>query len=168
LDAFLGEIRLLSWNWAPAGWRLCDGSLLSVQQYSALFSLLGTQYGGNGVSNFALPDLRGRAPIHFSPNYIQGTPDGSEAVSVGQGQMPLHNHTLFGTSQTGVAALPNGHAYAQTSSTADPRYAADTATVTLNPASLQPNGGNLPHDNMQPFLVLNYCIATQGYFPPRG
>lgn len=168
MNPYLGEIKLLPWPFAPKGWRLCDGSILAIQSNTALFSLLGTQYGGNGSTTFALPDLRGRAPVHFGSVYTQGELAGSENVTLLLNQMPMHAHPLQGTSQTGDAPLPNTRAFAQGSVPADTHYATDTTTVTINAATVQSNGGNQPHPNMQPFLVLNYCIATSGIFPSRN
>jgi len=168
LDPYLGEIRLLGFGFAPRGWRLCDGSLLPIQSNTALFSLLGAQYGGNGVNNFALPDLRGRSPVHFGTTYPQGTQAGTETVSLSLAQLPAHNHTLMGTTATGDGIEPNSHAYATVANAADFKYAPDSATTALNPAVIQNVGGGQPHDNMQPFLVMNYCIALTGIFPSRN
>ncbi len=168
MDPFLGELRAFPWNWAPKGWHLCDGSLLPIQQYAALFSLLGTQYGGNGQTNFALPDLRGRVPIHFGSVYSQGEIDGSETELLQLGEMPIHNHTLMASSTAGQKPGPTGNVLAQVTPTTALHYSPDTTTVALNPASIQPGGGNQPHANMQPYLVLNYCIAMVGIFPSRN
>ncbi len=168
MDPYLGEIKLLPWNWAPKGWHLCDGALLSISQFSALFSLLGTQYGGNGQTNFALPDLRGRVPVHFGSSYSQGTMTGTETVTLTLNEMPAHNHPFMGTSQAGDNILSNTRALAKVTPTTTFRYAADSAIVGLNPASVQPAGGSQPHFNMQPYLVLNYCIALSGIFPSRN
>lgn len=168
MDPFLGEIRLFPWDWAPTGWRLCDGSILPISQYTALFALLGTQYGGDGRTNFALPDLRGRAPIHFGSSYSQGETDGSETVSLTLSTMPAHNHALQGTSTIGDKPSPINNSLAQLASTAHPHYSAPAPAVALNPASVQPAGSGQPHENMQPFLVLNFCIATNGIFPSRS
>lgn len=164
MEPFLGEIKLLPWNWAPKGWRLCDGSLLAISQYSALFALLGVQYGGNGTTNFALPDLRGRTPIHFGSSYPQGAQDGVESVTLLVDQMPAHSHALLGSSQAGQAANPNG-ALATITPATSLHYAPDTILQPLNPTSVQPTGSGSAHQNMQPYLVLNYCIAIAGVFP---
>jgi microcystin-dependent protein len=166
-EPFLGEIKIFSFPWPPRGWALCNGALLSISQNAALFSLIGTQYGGNGTSNFALPDMRGRTPIHFGPIYTQGEQDGVENVTLTLNQMPLHNHTLMGAS-AGDKTLPNNAALANVPVSTDFHYAPDSPTQTLNPSSMQYLGGGIPHNNLQPFLVLNYCIATQGIFPSRN
>jgi len=168
-NPFLGELRLFGMNWAPYGWHLCDGTLLSIQQYSALFALLGTTYGGNGTSNFALPDLRGRVPIHFGPIYQQGEMDGVENVTLMQGQMPVHNHAFQGINTPGTVTQPIGNALANVATTTDPKYAADSGPPQpLNPTAISVAGGSLPHPNMQPYLVLNYSIALVGIFPSRN
>ena len=170
-NPFIGEIRLVGFNFAPTGWHICDGSLLSIGSFNALFSLIGATYGGDGATNFALPDLRGRTPIHFVADrfgntHVIGQQTGAETVTLIQSEMPGHSHPLQGTTTVGDVASPNGHVLAQSPSA---HYAAaSNPTVALNPASIQPTGGGQPHDNLQPFLVLNYCIATQGVFPSRG
>jgi microcystin-dependent protein len=168
-NPFLGEIRLFGWNWAPQGWHLCDGSLLAISSNTALFSLLGTYYGGNGTSTFGLPDLRGRVPIHFGPTYQQGEMDGAENVSLLTGQMPLHSHTFQGINIPGTVTQPIGNALANVATTTDPKYAADSGPPQpMNPTAVSVAGGNVPHPNMQPYLVLNYSIATAGRFPTRN
>ena len=163
---FLGEIKLFSFNWAPRGWALCQGQLLSIAQNSALFSLLGTYYGGNGVQNFALPDLRGRVPIHQGNGYTIGEMGGQENVALNQSQLPSHQHALEATTAAGTAGSPIGHLLAQPNLG---HYGSDSSNlVTMNPASIQPQGGSQAHDNMQPYLALNYCIALQGAFPSRN
>lgn len=126
MNPFLGEIRLFPWNWAPRGWFLCEGQLLAINQYAALFSLLGTQYGGNGTSTFALPDLRSRVPIHFGSTYVQGEMYGVEQVSLNLSEMPMHPHTLMGLGSAGGTTLPNGNAFSNVANVADPHYAADS------------------------------------------
>lgn len=154
-------------NWAPSGWHICDGTLLSIQQYSALFALLGTMYGGNGTTTFALPDLRGRVPIHFGPTYVQGETDGVENVTLTNSQIPMHSHTFQGLNAAAGSVKPIGHALANTPST-DPKYAPDSPLQQLNITSIGPSGGNIPHTNLQPYLVLNYSIAMKGIFPSRN
>ena len=163
---FIGEIKLFSFNWAPRGWALCQGQLLPINQYTALFSLLGTYYGGNGVNSFALPDLRGRGAVHQSGNYIIGEMAGTESVMLIQSQLPVHQHALQATTTTGAEGKPLGNLLA---TPAQPRYASDASNlVALNPASVQPQGGNQPHNNMQPYLALSYCISLTGLFPSRN
>jgi microcystin-dependent protein len=169
MDPYLGEVRLLSFNWAPRGWMLCNGSLLPIAQYSALFSLLGTTYGGNGVTTFALPDLRGRVPMHRSTNgaYQQGQISGVEQVTINQSTMAMHNHLLLGTTTLADKKQPNTTLAASSVAT-DFYYSPLTNVVQLNPQSIGPVGGNQAHDNMQPYLVINYCIAVNGIFPSRN
>jgi microcystin-dependent protein len=173
-DPFLGEIRLVGFNFAPTGWHICDGSLLNISAYGALFALIGTFYGGNGTTNFALPDLRGRTPVHygadrFGNTYVIGQQTGAETVTLTQSTIPGHNHPLLGTTAAGNVVSPNGHVLAQPASAQTHLYAAPSnPVVALNPASVQPTGGGQPHDNLQPFLVLTYCIALQGVFPSRS
>jgi microcystin-dependent protein len=168
MEPFVGEIRLFPWNWAPRNWAVCNGVLLPIAQYSALFSLLGTMYGGNGVTNFALPDLRGRSPIHRSNVYSQGEMDGVEQVTLTIATMPAHQHAFLGTSGTANQKPPGGGTLATDTIATDNFYAADTNPLAISPASVGPAGGSQPHNNMQPYLVMNYCIAIQGIFPSRN
>jgi microcystin-dependent protein len=168
---FVGEIRLYSFGRVPKGWALCNGALLPINQNQALFSLLGTNYGGNGTTNFGLPDLQGRTPVYNGTQFVLGQKTGAENVTLLANQIPLHSHPMMGVNIVGTAAQPNSHAYAnQTSGFAEPRYAPATSSpVALSPSTVQPAaGGSLPHTNMQPFLVGNYCIALVGIFPSRG
>lgn len=168
-NPYLGEIKILPWNWPPKGWALCNGALLPIQQYSALFSLLGTTYGGNGTTTFALPDLQGRVPVHRSQDgsFQQGQKAGEEQVLLTQSTMALHNHALLGTTTAGDRKSPPS-TYAASSSATDYYYSPPTNPVALNPASIGPAGGNQAHPNMQPYLVISYCIATSGMFPSRN
>ena len=174
MDPFLGEIRLLSFTFAPKYWAQCAGQLLAINQNQALFSLLGTFYGGNGTTNFALPDLRGRVPVHMgqssSGTYVIGQAAGTEAVTLNTGQMPQHNHNVQAVNSVGTADKPINKLLAQSVGTGQfqPGYVAAGNTTTLTPASIQPNGGNQPHENRQPFLVMNYCIALAGIYPSRS
>lgn len=165
---YMGEIRFFSYDFPPRRWATCSGQLLSIQQNSALFSLLGTQYGGNGIQTFALPDLRSRVPMHRSNTNPQGAVSGSENVTLLLSQVPPHTHSLMGTTSPGNARPPNGRTFgADTSSTID-FYATGNPTTTLAPASIAPAGGNQPHPNVQPYLTLNASIALQGIFPSRN
>lgn len=165
---YLGEIMLFAGDFAPRGWALCNGQLLSINQNQALFSLLLTRYGGNGQTTFALPDLRSRAPIHAGQgpgltDRVLGEQDGVEAHALSIAEMPAHSHAAFAHSENGTSASPAGRFPARDPS-AVPHYGpgADTA---LAPGAIGVAGGDQPHNNMQPYLVVNYCIALQGIFP---
>lgn len=164
---FLGEVRLFPWDFAPKYWHWCDGSILPIQQYQALFSLLGTQYGGNGQTTFALPDLRGRTPIHRSNSFPQGASVGTETVTLSLGSLPQHVHTLQATT-TAANRRPVGGTLLADTGTAESAYATDSTPITINPGSIGTAGGSQPHNNMQPYLVMNYCIAMSGIYPSRN
>jgi len=174
-DPFLGEIRLVGFTFAPQGWALCDGQLLSIAQNTALFSLLGTTYGGNGQTTFALPDLRGRVPIHPGQgpglsNYVLGEQSGSENVTLNTSQLPGHNHPLASSNQQGSSSDPSGYFPAVLNDPAGTiavnGYLA-SSNSTLNPAAIGVTGGNQPHSNIQPFLCVNFIICLQGIYPSR-
>ena len=165
---FLGEIRLFTWNWAPRGWALCQGQIMPISQNTALYSLLGTYYGGNGSSTFGLPDLRGRVPISMGQYYVMGEQDGQENVTLTLATMPAHNHVFSGTQNTATAKAPTGHFLAGISPNTKFGYAPSTTPVALDPTSISMVGGGQPHDNMQPYLVMNFCIATSGIYPARN
>lgn len=177
-DPFLGEIRMVGFPYAPSGWLTCDGQLLPISQYSALFALLGTTYGGNGTATFGLPDLRGRVPIHqgtgpgLSP-YAMGVASGTETVTLQATQMPLHNHLVGVSNQVGTVADPTNAVLAQGNSgtvrdsVAVSNYVSTSASGTLSPATISQAGGGQPHSNLQPYLCVNFIIATQGIFPSR-
>lgn len=171
-EPFIGQISIVGFNFAPRGWAMCDGQLLSIAQNTALFALLGTMYGGNGTTTFALPNLRGRVPIHVGQgtglaNRVQGEVGGSENVTLTAQQMPTHSHPVKCQSQQGNLGSPVNayHAGDGTGFTLD--YA-DTADANMNAGSLGNTGGNQPHPNMPPFLALNFVIALQGIFPARN
>jgi microcystin-dependent protein len=178
-EAFLGEVRMFGGNFAPKGWALCNGQIISIQQNSALFSLLGTTFGGNGVSTFALPDLRGRLPLHAGQGlglsaYVIGQNGGSENVTLNSNQMPAHTHTAQATvnaSARADASSPSGAVPADTGGTSIYAAAPDGAT-TMNAGMITTvigaAGGNQPHPNLQPFLVVNFIIALQGIYPARN
>lgn len=163
-EPFLGEIRLMSFNFAPKGWALCNGASLPINQNQALFSLLGTTYGGNGQTTFALPDLRSRVPIHAGSGFTLGQRGGEETHTLSAAEMPQHLHTLTATSALGNVATVANNALA--SSPALP-YARPAALTTLQSATLANRGGSQAHENMQPFLTLNFSIALQGIFPSQ-
>jgi microcystin-dependent protein len=169
-DPFLGELRLLPFNFAPQGWAFANGQLLSIAQNTALFSLLGTTYGGNGTSTFALPDLRGRVPISSGQGpglslYDLGEEAGVENVTLNSGQMPVHTHQLEAT-LTATTKNPSNALPSVTASGA--AYGAAPKTADMSPAAIGSAGSNQPHENRQPYLVLNWCIALQGIFPSRS
>jgi microcystin-dependent protein len=163
-EPFLSEIRIFSFNFPPKGWAMCNGQLLPINQNQALFSLLGTTYGGNGQTNFALPDLRGNASIHFGNGHTLGEKGGSSAVTVNIQQLPTHLHTLNATNTNGAIANPT-NAYL---GAVNNMYGPPNNLTTMNPASVSNVGGSQPHNNMMPYLVLNFCIALQGIFPSRN
>lgn len=162
-EAFLGEIRRVSFNFAPRGWALCNGQMLSIAQNQALFSLLGTQYGGNGTTTFALPDLRGRAPIHSGAGAWQGEEGGQEQVTLITTQLPPHTH-LAQASTSADATSPQGGYWADSGQAA---FGADAAG-SLGAAAIAPSGGTQPHENRSPYLVINYIIAMSGIYPSRN
>ena len=163
---FMSEIKIISWNFAPQGWAFCNGQLLPINQNQALFSLLGTMYGGNGQTNFALPDFRGRVPVHVGPSSLQGQAAGREFHTVTVSELPAHIHMAQVNTANANTGTPNGNYLAGVPSFA---YRTDlSALTTLHPATVSNVGGSQPHENRQPFLVLNFIIALQGVFPSRN
>jgi microcystin-dependent protein len=169
-DPYIGEVRLFAFNYAPNGWALCQGQLLPIAQNTALFALLGTTYGGNGTTNFALPDLRGRAPVGFGQapglsNYQLGQQAGEESHTLTTAEMPAHTHTLNVNNTVGSSDSPQNGVPARNAA-AVPQYGA-TANTTAASAAISVVGNNLPHENRPPVLALNWCIALVGIFPPH-
>jgi microcystin-dependent protein len=170
---YLAEIKMVSFNFAPKGWALCNGQLLAINQNQALFSLLGTTYGGDGRTTFALPDLQGRAPVHAGQgaglsDYVLGARSGQESVTLNAPQMPAHAHTLQASATPASANDPAGNVLAKKAKFGVDMYHDDTGPVTqMRPSALSPAGGSQPHDNIQPYLTLNFVIAVQGIFPSR-
>ncbi len=165
-EPFLGEIRLMPFNFAPQGWAQCNGQLLPINQNQALFSLLGTMYGGDGRVNFALPDLRGRVPIHMGSGHTQGERGGEQGHTLSIAELPTHTHAFNATSAAGTAPVP---AAAYLAASPDQPYAGtDGNLAALNTASISSTGGSQAHPNMQPYLALNFCIALQGIFPSQN
>jgi len=163
-EPFLSEIRMMSFDFPPKGWALCDGQLLPINQNQALFSLLGTTFGGDGRVNFALPDFRGRVPIHVGGSHVLGERGGEQAHTLSQAELPQHMHFLSATTDAGTAAIPGAGVQLSTSGNYE-QYRAPTALTSMNPASVSNVGGSQAHLNMQPFLTISFCIATQGIFP---
>jgi len=170
-DPFVAEIRIFPFNFAPRGWAFCNGQLLPISQNTALFSLLGANYGGNGQSNFGLPNLQGSAAMHPGQGpglslHDLGETGGSATVTLLQSEIPAHTHTLMASNEIGEDRRAVGEAAAR--STGGPLYGPVPATpVTLAVQAAVPAGGDLPHNNLMPYLTLNFCIALQGVFPPR-
>ncbi len=170
-DQFVAEIRIFPFNFAPRGWAFCDGQLMPLSQNTALFSLLGTIYGGNGKSNFALPNLQGNAPMQPGQGpglslHDLGETSGTESVTLLTSEIPMHNHTVQGNNTLGDMPTPTAHTLARYANA----YQTNTNSnlVIMAPQALPTAGGDIPHTNMQPYLTLNFCIALQGIFPPRS
>lgn len=174
MDPFVAEIRIFPFNFAPKGWAWCDGQLMPLSQNTALFSLLGTTYGGDGKSTFALPDMQGNVPMHPGQGpglslHDLGEMGGSETVTLLETEIPAHTHQMQVSSQLGLENQP-GAAGGQLFAMGDGvnLYAAASNLVPMSPLALAPAGGTAPHNNMQPYLTLYFNIALQGVFPPRG
>jgi microcystin-dependent protein len=169
---FLGEIRMFGGNFAPYGWAYCDGALIAIAQNEALYTLLGTTYGGDGVNTFALPDLRGRTPVHQGTGQglstcVLGQRAGSESVTLSVNQYPAHTHPFSASTDAGSVPGPGGDVLA--GSLTIKAYTDGVANVSLNPAALAPSGGGAQaHDNMQPFLCISFIIALNGIFPTQN
>jgi microcystin-dependent protein len=174
-DPFVAEIRIFPFNFAPRGWAWCDGQLLPISQNTALFSLLGTTYGGDGKSNFALPDLQGRAPMHPGQGpglslHDLGETGGSETVTLLESEIPQHSHGIFASTnasdEEGTKQPAGNMPGAQQGS--NQLYTTFASPAAFNAQALAPAGGDQPHNNLQPYLTFYFCIAMQGVFPPRG
>jgi microcystin-dependent protein len=163
-EPFLSEIRLMSFNFAPKGWALCNGQLLPINQNQGLFSLIGTTYGGDGRVNFALPNLQGRVPIHDGSGHVLGEDGGEQAHTLSTPEMPQHLHRLQASSATGNSPVPTANLPAANASAL---YHPAANLTPLNSTSVTNVGGSLAHANMQPFLTLSFCIALQGIFPSQ-
>ncbi|MBF0371097.1 MAG: phage tail protein [Magnetococcales bacterium] len=168
-DPYLGEIRMMGFNYAPEGWSQCNGTLIAISQYTALYSLIGSQFGGDDRTNFALPDLRGRVPIHPDPDDIirQGYAGGMEAVPLMHDNLPSHKHTLYATQESGdqtdpekrlLANYPGGDAFGSPT---------NSNVTAMADGSVATTGSGQAHSNMQPYLVVNFCIAMEGIYPSR-
>lgn len=167
-EPYVGEIRMFAGNFEPAGWAFCDGRLLSISEYDILFMLLGTTYGGDGRNTFALPDLRGRIPLHTGQNpvtrtlYALGQLGGSETVTLNTGQLPAHTHMVSANAAASESVSPQNNLWG--SSTTRP-YVVGEPNGTMNPAGITPSGGNQPHDNVMPILTTTFIISLFGIYP---
>ena len=163
-EPFLSEIRIMSFTFAPKGWAMCNGQLLPINQNQALFALLGTTYGGNGQTNFALPDLRGRVPIHVGASHTLGESGGEQAHTVSTAELPQHTHVMNGSSTNADVVSPTDNVVAQSSQL----YGPAAQLTPLDPSSNGSTGGSQAHQNMQPYETLTFCIALQGIFPSQN
>ena len=164
-EPFIGEIKLLGYGWAPVGWALCDGSLLQISQYEALFSLIGTTYGGDGQTTFALPDLRSRAPMHPGNGHAVAEMGGTETVTLNANQIPAHSH-LAQASNAGAANGPAASVWANSPAL---QFAPASSTLTpMNKGVMAAAGSGQPQDNLLPYLAVNFVIALEGIYPTQG
>jgi microcystin-dependent protein len=162
---YIGELRIFAGNFAPQDWALCNGQLLAISQYEALFQLIGTTYGGDGVNTFALPNLQSRIPVHQGNGFVLGQLSGSEQVTLTTQQIPSHTHTANATNVAADQASPKGYIWAQSTLN---QYGSNSPGTGMSPAAIGNSGGSLPHDNMTPYLVVNFIIALFGVFPSQN
>jgi microcystin-dependent protein len=185
-EPYIGEVKIFPYNFAPIGWALCDGQELSIAENKSLFAIIGTTYGGDGRNKFKLPDLQGRAPIHDGRGiglslYKLGNASGSTTVELSVEQIPIHNHSMVATKSAPESNKPQnnfpakhldnnrGKMYSDETSSLDPlKHATPNYKATFSPKTVSETGGDKSHENMQPYLVLSFCIALEGYFPPRS
>jgi microcystin-dependent protein len=164
---YVGEIRMFAGNFAPAGWMFCEGQLLSIAENETLFNLIGTTYGGDGQSTFALPDLRGRLPIHQGSGFTLAQTGGVESVALTTGQIPAHSHPFLASGNQASSTSPVNQVPAITQAATITPYGTDNPLVQLNSASIGPVGGSQPHDNFQPYLCIDFIISLFGVFPSQ-
>jgi microcystin-dependent protein len=162
---YVGEIRMFAGNFAPAGWMFCEGQLLPISEYETLFNLIGTTYGGDGQSTFALPDLRGRLPVHFGNGFTLAETGGVETVTLNVPQIPSHSHPFLATADLSAASTPSNTLLAAISVTGSEIYAPAAGTVAMAPNTISSTGGSQPHDNFQPYLCVDFIISLFGVFP---
>jgi microcystin-dependent protein len=163
MDPFIGQIGIFSFNYAPKNWAMCNGQLMPINQNQALYALLGTTYGGNGSTNFALPNLQSRTPIHTGNGFVQGQAAGAEGHTLHLTELPQHSHTVSANSGVPNAGSPTGNSWASM-----PEGYSTSSNAVMNASAIGNAGGSQPHSNMQPYLTLNFCIALFGIFPSRN
>jgi microcystin-dependent protein len=169
MDQYIGEIRMFGGTFAPVGWALCTGQLLSISENAALFTLIGTTYGGDGVNTFALPNLQSRIPVHQGPGYVMGQLSGTETVTLTGGQIPSHSHPANGTSASASSSSPANNLYASGPTLYAPPVSPPSPLAAMASQALLPNtGGGQPHSNVMPFQVVTFIIALQGLFPTQN
>jgi microcystin-dependent protein len=161
---YIGEIRMFAGNFAPVGWALCQGQTLPISQYEALFNLIGTTYGGDGQQTFALPNLQSRVPVHVGQGFLLGQAAGSETVTLTISQIPAHSHVPQANSNAGTQPTPQGTVWAQSSAN---QFTNQAPSLAMAPQAIGSSGGSQPHDNMLPFLVINFIIALFGVYPTQ-
>ena len=164
-EPFLAEIRMVGFNFAPRNWAFCDGQILPINQNQSLYSLLGTTYGGDGRTSFALPDLRGCTPIHFDSSHQQGQKDGEETHTLTIDEMPQHKHKVEGSTNQATSNSPTNNVLGVTTSNV---YNTPVSPVAMSSSIIGNTGGGQAHENMQPYLAINFCIALRGLFPSRN
>ncbi|HEX8198542.1 MAG TPA: tail fiber protein [Pyrinomonadaceae bacterium] len=174
-NPYIGEIRMFGGNFPPNGWAFCDGQLIPISENDAMFTLIGTTYGGDGQETFALPDLQGRIPVHVGPGFVLAQKDGTESVTLTTQQIPVHSHAPFCSNAAGTGANPAGNVWA-VATTGNQMYFQMPSPTPQNPpplvqmdaTAITPTGGSQPHDNMAPFLVINFIISLFGIFPQQS
>ena len=162
---YVGEIRMFAGNFAPAGWMFCEGQLLPISENETLFQLIGTTYGGDGQSTFALPDMRGRLPIHQGNGFILAETGGAEEITLTVAQIPAHSHPALGSSNTGTGTAPANNLLCNLPTATNTTYGSDSPQLSLNAQSVSPIGGSQPHTNFQPYLCVDFIISLFGLFP---
>ncbi|MGO4377755.1 phage tail protein [Pseudoduganella sp. RAF53_2] len=167
-DPYIGEIRMTGFNFAPQGWALCNGQLLAISQNQALFAILGTTYGGNGQTTFALPDLQGRVPVHVGAGFNLGQVAGETAHTLIQPELPGHTHNVMASTAATHASDPTGRAFGNVQPGDLNLFRVQDNSATMDGPTVGPAGGSQPHENMQPYTVVNFVIALEGIFPPHN
>ena len=164
---YVGELRMFAGNFAPAGWMFCEGQLLPISEYETLFNLIGTTYGGDGQSTFALPDLRGRIPLHQGSGFTLAETGGAEEITLTVSQIPAHSHPALGSQNTGTGTSPDGNVLSGLPVATNSGYGTDAPIINLSPSSMSAVGGSQPHNNFQPYLCVDFIISLFGIFPSQ-